>query len=138
MNLADSESLARQLLAAGFSEEKELERADIAVLNTCVVRQASEDKVYAKLHELREWKTAGRTIALTGCLVKKEGEQLQARFPQLDAVLPIGEYQPFIDQLQAGYDVSQGEALPVAGRTKISHYVNIVQGCDHNCTFCIV
>jgi tRNA-2-methylthio-N6-dimethylallyladenosine synthase len=137
MNLADSESLARKLLAAGYVEES-LERADIAILNTCVVRQASEERVYSKLHELRPWKTPERTIAVTGCIVGKEGDSLQARFPQLDAVVPIGEYDAFIAGLDARYDWSAGEALPAAGRTGVSHFVRVIQGCDHNCTFCIV
>jgi tRNA-2-methylthio-N6-dimethylallyladenosine synthase len=138
MNLADSENLARRLLAAGYREEPDLERADVAVLNTCVVRQASEDKVYSKLHELREWKTPERTIALTGCLVAKAGEHLRQRFPHLDAVVPIGEYDSFVSGLDARYDWSWGEALPVAGRTGVSHFVNVILGCNHNCTFCIV
>ena len=138
MNLADSESLSRRLLAAGYLEAPDLERADIAVLNTCVVRQASEDKVYSKLHELRTWKSPERTIALTGCLVRKEGETLRSRFPHLDAVVPIGDYDPFMRDLEARYDWAQGEPLPAAGRTGVSHYVNVIQGCDHNCTFCIV
>jgi tRNA-2-methylthio-N6-dimethylallyladenosine synthase len=138
MNLADSESLARQLLAAGYREAPNLERADIAILNTCVVRQASEDKVYSKLHELRRWKSPERTIAITGCIVRKAGEELRARFPHLDAVVPIGDYQPFIEDLEARYDYALGEPLPPAGRTGVSHYVNVIQGCDHNCTFCIV
>jgi tRNA-2-methylthio-N6-dimethylallyladenosine synthase len=137
MNSADSESLARRLLAAGYVEES-LDRADVAVLNTCVVRQASEDRVYSKLHELKEWKNPERTIAVTGCIVAKEGEVLRRRFPHLDAVVPIGEYDEFIAGLDARYDYSQGEPLPRAGRTGISHYVRVVQGCDHNCTFCIV
>jgi tRNA-2-methylthio-N6-dimethylallyladenosine synthase len=137
MNLADSEGLARRLLAAGYVEDS-LERADVAVLNTCVVRQASEDRVYSKLHELKSWKTEHRTIAVTGCIVAKEGEVLQRRFPHLDAVVPIGEYDDFVASLEARYDYSQGEALPAAGRTGVSHYVRVIQGCDHNCTFCIV
>ncbi|MFZ0217333.1 MAG: MiaB/RimO family radical SAM methylthiotransferase [Candidatus Dormiibacterota bacterium] len=138
MNLADSEDLSRQLLAAGFTEERELERADIAILNTCVVRQASEDKVYSKLGELRQWKTAERTIAVTGCLVGKEGTHLQRRFPYLDAIVPIGDGATFVADLEARYDYAGGEPLPAAGRTAVSHYVNVIQGCDHNCTFCIV
>src|SRR5438128_11013366 len=138
MNLADSESLSRQLLAAGYVEAPDLEGADIAVLNTCVVRQAREDKVYSKLHELRGWKLPGRTIALTGCLVGKEGDELKQRFPHLDAVVPIGDYAPFLAELGTRYDWALGEPLPVAGRTGVSHYVNVIQGCDHNCTFCIV
>ncbi len=137
MNAADSESLARRLLAAGYLEDS-LERADVAVLNTCVVRQASEDRVYSKLHELRAWKTAGRTIALTGCIVAKEGDNLRRRFPHLDAVVPIGDYERFLGELESLYDYSEGEALPAAGRTGVSQYVRIIQGCDHNCTFCIV
>ena len=138
MNTADSESLARRLLAAGYVEDS-LERADVAILNTCVVRQASEDRVYAKLHELREWKTPERTVAVTGCIVAKEGNELKRRFPHVDpVVVPIGEYDDFVAGLDARYDYSQGEALPRAGRTGVSHYVRVIQGCDHNCTFCIV
>jgi len=137
MNSADSESLARRLLAAGYFEDS-LERADVAILNTCVVRQASEDRVYSKLHELKQWKTPERTIAVTGCIVAKEGGELTRRFPHLDAVVPIGEYEDFVAGLEARYDYSNGEALPLAGRTGISHYVRVIQGCDHNCTFCIV
>jgi tRNA-2-methylthio-N6-dimethylallyladenosine synthase len=137
MNTADSESLARRLLAAGYVEDS-LERADVAILNTCVVRQASEDRVYSKLHELKGWKTPERTIAVTGCIVAKEGDELRRRFPQLDAVVPIGEYEDFVAGLEARYDYSNGEALPPAGRTGVSHFVRVIQGCDHNCTFCIV
>jgi len=137
MNAADSEGLARRLLAAGYTEDS-LDRADVAILNTCVVRQASEDRVYSKLHELKAWKTPDRMIAVTGCIVAKEGDDLRGRFPHLDAVVPIGEYDAFLTGLAARYDYSEGEALPPAGRTGVSHYVNVIQGCDHNCTFCIV
>ncbi len=137
MNAADSESLARKLLAAGYQEDS-LDRADVAILNTCVVRQASEERVYSKLYELKAWKTPERTIAVTGCIVAKEGDELKRRFAHLDAVVPIGEYDDFIAGLAARYDYSEGEALPAAGRTGVSHYVRVIQGCDHNCTFCIV
>jgi tRNA-2-methylthio-N6-dimethylallyladenosine synthase len=137
MNLADSESLARRLLAAGYVEES-LDRADVAVVNTCVVRQASEDRVYSKLHELKAWKNPDRTIAVTGCIVAKEGDALRKRFPHLDAIVPIGDYDDFVAGLEGRYDYSQGEPLPAAGRTGVSHYVRVIQGCDHNCTFCIV
>ena len=107
MNLADSEGLARQLLAAGYREAPNLDRADIVILNTCVVRQASEDKVYSKLHDLRRWKTADRTIAVTGCIVRKEGEALRNRFEHLDAVVPIGDYQQFLADLEARYEIGR-------------------------------
>jgi tRNA-2-methylthio-N6-dimethylallyladenosine synthase len=137
MNTADSETLARRLLEAGYVEA-DLERADVAILNTCVVRQASEDRAYSKLHELKAWKTPERTLAVTGCIVRKEGDRLKTRFPQLDAVVPIGAYEDFVADLEARYDYSDGEPLPAAGRTGVVHFVSVIEGCDHNCTFCIV
>ena len=137
MNLADSESLSRRLLASGYAEGR-LEDADIAILNTCCVRQGSEDKVYSKLHELSGWKTPSRTVALTGCLGAKEGERLRSRFPLLDTVVPIGDYDGFIADLEARYDYSDGEPLPVDGRTGVSHFISVIHGCNRNCTFCIV
>src|SRR5437660_12517138 len=115
MNLADSENLARQLLAAGYREAPDLERADVAILNTCVVRQTSEDKVYSKLHELRRWKTPERTIAVTGCIVRKEGDALRERFPHLDAGVPIGEYEPFLADLGTRDEYGPGGAVPAGG-----------------------
>ncbi|MGH7903081.1 MAG: MiaB/RimO family radical SAM methylthiotransferase [Candidatus Dormibacteraceae bacterium] len=138
MNAADSESLARRLLAAGYAETADLGGADIAILNTCCIRQASEEKVYSKLRELRSWKTPARTIALTGCLGVKESEGLRQRFPHLDAVVPIGDYEEFLGDLESRYEVAWGEALPAPGRTGVSHYLSVIHGCNHNCTFCIV
>src|SRR5260370_7393584 len=97
--------------------EDSLERADVAILNTCVVRQASEDRVYSKLHELKAWKTPARTIAVTGCIVAKEGDELKRRFPHLDAVVPIGEYAHFLPRLTAPPPHPASPALPVAQRT---------------------
>ena len=93
-----AEQAVNRLLAAGYVEDS-LERADVAILNTCVVRQTSEERVYSKLHELRAWKTPERTIAVTGCIVAKEGDVLRKRFPQLDAVVPIGDYEDFVAAL---------------------------------------
>jgi tRNA-2-methylthio-N6-dimethylallyladenosine synthase len=70
--------------------------------------------------------------------VRKEGENLKQRFPQLDSVVPIGAYDDFVAELEARYDYSLGEPMPIAGRTGVRHYVSVIEGCDHNCTFCIV
>ncbi|HKL20219.1 MAG TPA: hypothetical protein VJ904_00350, partial [Tichowtungia sp.] len=52
MNEADSRHLASQLEALGFVETPRAIDADIAVLNTCVVRQQPEDKAVRKLNAL--------------------------------------------------------------------------------------
>src|ERR671936_63163 len=64
MNESDADYLAQGLTAAGFEQVSELDRADLAILVTCCVRQNAEQKAYGKFGELRGWKRdrAGRAI----------------------------------------------------------------------------
>src|SRR5260370_37283427 len=50
----------------------------------------------------------------------------------------MGGYEAVVPGLAAHYQSSVAEALPRTGRTGISHYVRVIQGCDHTCTFFIV
>jgi len=138
MNEADSRALAQRLANVGLIETDKAEDADVIILNTCCVRQASEDKVYSKLANLRRWKRPGRVLALTGCLGVKEKESLRYRFPYLDEVIPIGEYDEFVEKVAPSIDYSEGEPLPLEKGNEVTHYITIITGCNRNCTFCIV
>src|SRR3972149_9670659 len=56
MNEADSEKLAAGLARLGWTEAPRAEDADLAVVNTCVVRQKAEDRAAAYLGRLRQLK----------------------------------------------------------------------------------
>ena len=86
MNEAESERLAARLVALGYAETDKPERADIIFLNSCVVRASAENKAVNKIAALKSVKKARPevTIALTGCLVGSDIEQMQKRFPQVD------------------------------------------------------
>src|SRR3990172_13355954 len=56
MNEADSEKLAAGLARLGWSEADRPEDADLAVVNTCVVRQKAEDRAAGYLGRLRQLK----------------------------------------------------------------------------------
>ena len=45
MNQADSEQLATGLEKLGYQSAPEIEKADLIVLNSCVVRQSAENRV---------------------------------------------------------------------------------------------
>lgn len=53
MNTADSQHLAANLERQGYTWTDDLEAADVIVLNTCVVRQQAEDRIYGRLGSLR-------------------------------------------------------------------------------------
>ncbi len=86
MNEADSSRVAAMLHEAGYRATDSEQDADIVVLNSCVVRQAAEDKVSGKLNALMREKRArpDMSLVLTGCMVTNQQEKLRERFPHVD------------------------------------------------------
>src|SRR5256885_14117585 len=71
-------------------------------------------------------------------MAPREGAALGPRSPPPASVVPIGEYDPLLPGVGPRSDLREGGGFPPAGRTGVSHFVRVIQGCDHNCTFCIV
>lgn len=168
MNVADSNHVAAELEKIGYGPTDVLDDADVVVLNTCVVRQAAEEKAQGKIGSLKPWKQArpDRAIALMGCMVGvKPSPQLLASYPWVDVFMPPSEASPLVNFLrQAEIDAEmaeiereqmeqrfrlQDEAQPVGTAQSIKHlalsgpapvaaFVPIVYGCSHACTFCII
>src|ERR687898_1350141 len=74
MNEADSAKVAAMLQEVGYRRTEDETEADIVVLNSCVVRQAAEDKVAGKLTSLVRLKRRKpeMPLVLTGCMVTKQ------------------------------------------------------------------
>jgi len=104
MNVADSQRLASELEKLGLEATEEVEQADVIVLNTCVVRQSAEDRVYGRLSSLKPLKLRkpDTVISLMGCLVgQKNTDPLRKAFPYVDVFLPPSEPGPLVDFLKA-------------------------------------
>ena len=147
MNEADSAKIAALLREAGYRPTLSEQEADIVVLNSCVVRQAAEDKVAGKLNSLIRLKRQRPEvpIVLTGCMVTKQQERLRTRFPhvdlffdpsdfdQLERVVPeLAELEDDLTQLPHYY---VPEARDGAG---VTAFVPIIYGCNFLCSYCIV
>lgn len=84
MNAADTRHLATRLEQLGFKAVSTPEQADLVVLNTCVVRQQAENRIYGFLGSLNRYRKQRPSlrIALMGCLVgHKINTHLKKRFP---------------------------------------------------------
>ncbi len=132
-NEADSERIASYYEARGYTRAASIKTADDVVINTCMVRQMAEDRVYGIVHNLSAEKDRGRNvkIILTGCMVgmamrEATGKMLlllKKKMPAVDEFLPIEE---------VGFDHA-----PI--RTgKVHAWVPISNGCNNFCTFCVV
>jgi len=160
MNEADSQRLASELERLGYQPTARAENADVIVLNTCVVRQSAEQRVYGRLSSLRPLKAQrpGLVIGLMGCFVGlHDPAPLRAQFPHVDVFLPPADPAPLLELLrQRQLDqqaqtsesaacaatsrlLDEGFVLPMADRgTLVAAYVPIIYGCNHVCAFCIV
>ncbi len=147
MNEADSAKIAATLQEAGYASTAQETEADIVILNSCVVRQAAEDKVSGKLNALIRLKRERPDISLvlTGCMVTNQQERLRERFPhvdlffdpsdfaQLEKVAPeISELSDDLAQLPHYYTPSGTDT------SAISAFVPIIYGCNFLCSYCIV
>jgi len=142
MNRAESAGLSSRLQSLGFEIVRNAREADVVILNTCVVRQSAEDKVKGTLGFVRGIKS-GRPrmrIAVTGCFVEQDVQELQRDFPFVDHFFGPGQLQDFEDWLSS--HLLERDAAATAGviaqASPVSAYIPIIQGCNNFCSYCIV
>ncbi len=137
-NVADSERIEARLQARGMTPAKTMKSADYVVINTCMVREKAENRVYGLVHNLGLYKEAqvkaGKEpmkIVVTGCMIgiafrDASGiflQKIKKAMPSADEFMPIEE---------VGFDFA-----PIRTSTT-SAWVPISNGCNNFCTFCIV
>jgi tRNA-2-methylthio-N6-dimethylallyladenosine synthase len=151
MNELDSQRLSGQLMGAGLVPTRDAADADLILLNSCSVREKAEQKVYSRLGEYRLFKGGrpGLKIGLCGCVAQEAGERALARVSDLDFVLGparVGEIGAILDRIDAGERVvatgfPEEWSYDFDAVARDGHHkgmVTIIEGCNKNCTFCIV
>jgi tRNA-2-methylthio-N6-dimethylallyladenosine synthase len=142
MNEADSQKLAAGLAKLGWEEAAKPEQADLAVVNTCVVRQKAEDRASSYLGHLKRLKSdrdGNLQIAVMGCLVGPRTDDLRARFPYVDVWARPQSFEVVLRHLMPDSDLG-GEFWPdtFPEPTGPTAFVPVVHGCNKFCTYCIV
>jgi len=141
MNKADSRRAAEELERLGYHEAERAEEADVIVLNTCVVRQSAEDRVYGRLSSLKTFKRhrPDAILGVMGCLVTDGVAPLQKRFPYVDVFLKPSDVEGLIEFVKSRQHPPSTFQLPTSSLpAPVSCYVPIIHGCDNFCTYCIV
>jgi len=159
MNERDSEAVAAQLVAKGYSLAPEESGADVILLNTCSVRDAAEQKAINKMETLigQTRKRNNRAVlGFMGCMAQSRGQELVDQLPDVDLVLGTQKFHragEHLDELlngrrdsivdtesEAGSEGAIREHLALGnGEARaVTAFVSIMQGCNQHCTFCIV
>jgi len=147
MNDLDSQRLSGSLKLRGYRRVDSEQEADVILLNTCSIRDKSEQKVYSHLGRLRELKRVREDlkIGVCGCVAQQEGERIIERAPWVDFVMGPGNVGHIDEVLERPHAVAvdfpedrRYDAVAIDRGSATKAWVTIMEGCNKNCTFCIV
>ncbi len=152
MNVADSEVVAAILQTAGCDITDAVEKADIVLLNTCSIRDNAEQKIVARLRELRSIQRKNHNafiIGVIGCMAERVGQELLDKhgvnfvagpdayldIPNLLAQCELGEK---AINVKLSTTETYRDIIPSRIGNTISGFVSIMRGCNNFCSYCIV
>jgi ribosomal protein S12 methylthiotransferase len=161
-NLVDSEAMLGVFAAKGIQPVTDPDEADIWVLNSCGFIDAARADSEETLRSLAESKE-DRTLVVAGCWSQEHGEDIQARFPEVDIVAGVGQFDKVVaaclglENEAAGPSAPGEPAFAMAGPPIVEDpmvvnytgligrplltpghvaFVKIGEGCNCSCTFC--
>ena len=152
MNAHDSERIKGMLEELGLGEAASPDDADVAVFNTCTIREKPDTKLAAYLGDAaaRKREHPDMVIAVGGCYAEAQRERLFSLYPQVDVAFGPGTIPHLGEWLGAGgFGVARsafgtGEerafaaALPMHRERSFQAWVQISMGCNSTCSYCIV
>ena len=155
MNDLDSRKMYSALLKMGFEPTPETHLADVIILNTCSVRQKAYEKAMSNLGRLKAHKEQRPSliIAVTGCVAQQERDAIRERMPHVDIIMgthQLHRLPEFVQRrLQGSPPVIETDFAPSIPSmdiipdlrfmdTRHRAYINIMQGCNNFCSYCIV
>ena len=153
LNENDSEKLVGMVEQMGYIESKDLNDADLYLINTCCVRENAEEKVFGKLGELKKIKeNKDIIIAIGGCMMQEDHitQKIKRSYPFVDIIfgthtlhkLPEDLYKVIISRKKIkdilDIDGEIYEGLPVKRSDNKRASVTIMYGCNNFCSYCIV
>lgn len=153
MNKSDTEKMLGMLAYMGYqevSEVKDSKSADLLIINTCSIRQLSEDKAFSRVGLWGKWKKTRPELKIVfcGCVAQQKGDSIFKRMPYIDLVIGthnINELPDLIKQIEQGKKVCANGEIPIVEQDvelkrakSVNAWVTITEGCDNFCTYCIV
>ena len=153
MNISDSEVVASILKNEGYEYTKDINNADVILLNTCSIREHAEIKIVQRLNELKKLKKVKETLLLgvIGCMAERLNNRLFEKKGLVDVVAGPDSYRSlpqllddaFEKRLAMNVELSLTETYSGIFPYRyddngISAFVSIMRGCNNFCSYCIV
>src|SRR6478736_6220318 len=148
MNVHDSERMRGMLASLGYEEADSREDADVILFNTCSIRESADSRFIAHLGEAKRLKSEdpGRVVGVGGCWAQSVKDEVFRRFPFVDVAFGPGQIHRLAEFLTSDSLTAQGYFefedvsghLPMKRAREFQAWVQISQGCNCVCSYCIV
>ncbi len=153
MNFNDSEIIASILYDNGYGATKNIEEADLVLLNTCSIRDKAEQTIRYRLNHIRglKRKRKGMLVGVLGCMAERLKEKLLEEEKLVDIVVGPDAYRSLpvlLHEAQGGQrgvnvllsrEETYADINPVRlDANGVLGYVSIMRGCNNMCSFCVV
>lgn len=144
MNSAESNALEAILQGAGWSASASQDEADLAIINTCSVRQSAENRIWGRLGSYNPIKRRKQMkLVVTGCMADRLGEDIRKKAPQVDYVVSVNDKMRILEIIgSAGGGSCLADKYEFTDsywkEGEFSSYVPIMNGCNNFCSYCIV
>jgi tRNA-2-methylthio-N6-dimethylallyladenosine synthase len=148
MNEHDSERMKGMLSALGYAEAGSREEADLILFNTCSIRENADNRFIAHLGEAKRLKSGQPevVVGVGGCWAQSVKDEVFERFPFVDVAFGPGQIHRLAEFLTSDSLSAQGYFefedfaghLPARRERSFQAWVQISQGCNCACSYCIV
>lgn len=153
MNVADSEVVVAILKKEGFEYTKDINEADVILLNTCSIREHAENKIFQRLTEIKKLRANKEhlLVGLIGCMAERLKDKLFEKKGLVDLAAGPDSYRSLPSLIEFAYErqnalnvelsltETYAEIFPERyDDNGISAFVSIMRGCNNFCTYCIV
>jgi len=153
MNFSDSEVVASILAQDGYETTRNIDEADVILLNTCSIRENAEQRVRNRLTEfkIKKENNPELVVGILGCMAERLKKNLLEEEKLVDLVAGPDAYRDLpnlIEEVGTGQkavnvllsrDETYADISPVRlDQGGIAAFVTIMRGCDNMCSFCVV
>ena len=148
MNVHDSERMQGMLESLGYEQAGSRSEADLILFNTCSIRESADNRFVAHLGEAKRLKSEDpeRVVGVGGCWAQSVKQEVFERFPFVDVAFGPGQIHKLAEFLNSDSLSAQGYFefedfsghLPARRQRKFQGWLQISQGCNCKCAYCIV
>jgi tRNA-2-methylthio-N6-dimethylallyladenosine synthase len=148
MNEHDSERMKGMLESLGYEQAEARDQADLILFNTCSIRESADNRFIAHLGEAKRLKSEDpeRIVGVGGCWAQSVKDEVFERFPFVDVAFGPGQIHGLAEFLASDSLTAQGYFefedfsghLPARREREFQAWVQISQGCNCACSYCIV